>query len=159
MHKYSMNVSVAGPEKPKFFGIVPGHERFVFLYAVIAAGAIASAMIYRAVAGLAWWQSLLMLFTCLTVGWAILFSILEVRRLGQTPKERADEALEGSSNPYPARIVDVAPPTGDPYPHHEDYAESAGLDQSQLTSRLPNSTPFIDGILSRWHDKRQKAVR
>jgi hypothetical protein len=148
MHKYLLNA-----------GIVPGHERFVFLYAVIAAGAIASAMTYSAIAGLAWWQSLLTLIACLTVGCAILFSILEVRRLAQTPNQRADEALVSTSNPYPSRIVVVEPPTGDPYPHHEDYAESAGLDQGQLTSKLPDSTPFIDSILSRGLNKKQKAGR
>ena len=96
-----------------------------------------------------------MLTGCLIVGWAILFSVLEVRRLGQTAKERADEALE-DANPYSSRIVVVEPPTGERYPHHEDHAESPGLDQGQRTSQLPDSMPFIDRFLSRGLDKKQK---
>ena len=153
-----LNVSVAGPARAKFVGVVPGREKFAFLYVVIAAAGLAGVMTYSGIAGLAWWQSLLMLVGCLIVGWAILFSILEVRRLGQTTKERADEAVEGSSNPYPSRNVVVAPPTADPYPHHEDYAQSSGFDQGQLTSQLPDSTPFIDRFLS-GRNKKQKAGR
>lgn len=152
-----LNVSVAGPGRAKFAGVVPGHEKFAFLYAVIAAAGIAGVMTLSGIAGLAWWQSVLMLTGCLIVGWALLFSILEVRRLAQTAKERAAEALEGGSNPYPSRIVAVAPPTADPYPHHEDYAQSSGFDQGQLTSQLPDSTPFVDRFLSGGRSKKQKA--
>jgi len=150
------HVSVAGPEQTKFVDIVPGRERFTFLYVVISAIAIAFVMTYSGIAGLAWWQSLLMLIGCLTVGWAFLFSVLEMRRLAQKPKNKGDEALT-EANPYSPRIVAVKPPTGEPYPHHEYYAESQGFDQGQLTSQLPDSTPFIDRFLSRGREKKQKA--
>ena len=156
MHKHLLKVSFTRPKKARFVGIVPGQERFAFLYVVISAATTTCVVTYGSIAALPWWQRLLMLIGCLIVGWAILFSILEVRRLGQTVKERADEALGRSSNPYPSRIVVVEPSTGDPYPRHEDYVGSAGLDQGQLTSQLSDSMPFIGRFLSRGRDKKQK---
>ena len=156
MDKQLSNASVAGRERTKFLGIVPGHERFAFLYAVIAAGAIASAMIYSGLTGLTLWQTGLALIGAVVVGWAILFSVLEVRRLAQTPDEAAKE-LEEASNPYTSRTVVVEPPTADPYPHHEDYVQSSGFDQGQLTSRIPDSTPFIDRFLRRRRAPVEKA--
>jgi hypothetical protein len=132
--------------------VARGEEKFAFLYVVIAAGAIASAMVYSAIAGLSWLQNLLLLVGCLIVGWAILFSVLEVRRIASTPKNRGEAAFKED---YPDRIVTVEPPTGDPYPHHEDYPQSAGFDQGQLTSRIPNSTPFMDRFLNRQRSKKQ----
>jgi hypothetical protein len=32
----------------------------------------------------------------------------------------------------------------EPCPHHENYPESPGEDQGQLTSHLPGSTPFFN---------------
>ena len=143
MDKQLTDVSVAGPGGVKFAGITPGNERFAFLYVVIAAGATASAMIFSGLAGLVWWQSILTVIGAVVVGWAVLFSILEVRRLAQTPNEAA-KALENASNPYSTRTVVVEPSTADPYPHHEDYVQSSGFDQGQLTSRIPDTTPFLN---------------
>jgi hypothetical protein len=42
----------------------------------------------------------------------------------------------------PRRVV-VEPPTGHPYPHHELLPGSQGLDQGQLTSRCPDTTPEL----------------
>jgi hypothetical protein len=112
-------------------------RRFGFLYAEISAAAIATVMIFSGIAGLAWSQSLLMGIGTCGVGWAVLFTVLEMRRLGNSggPKEDPD--------PYPSRTLIVAPPTEDPYPHHEDYVESQGFDQGQLTARLPDALPFL----------------
>ena len=112
-------------------------RRFGFLYAVISAAAIATVMIFSGIAGLAWWQSLAMGIGTVGVGWAVLFSVLEMRRLANAGGPKEDP------NPYPARTLTVAPPTGDPYVHHEDYVESQGFDQGQLTSRIPDDTPFF----------------
>jgi len=153
-----LNVSVAGSERAKFAAIAPGNERFAFLYVVIAAGALASAMIYSAIAGLTMWQTILAVIGAVVVGWAILFSVLEVRRLARTPAEAA-QALEEASNPYTSRTVVVEPPTADPYPHHEDYTQSSGFDQGQLTSRIADTTPFIGRLLGRRRGEMQKAGR
>ena len=153
-----LNVSVADPERAKFAAIAPGNERFAFLYVVIAAGALASAMIYSGIAGLTLAQTILAVIGAVVVGWAILFSILEVRRLAKTPAEAA-QALEEASNPYTPRTVVVDPPTADPYPHHEDYTQSSGCDQGQLTSRIPDTTPLIARLLGRRRGEMQKAGR
>lgn len=158
MHKQLSDVSVAGPGRAKFAGIAPGNERFAFLYVVIAAGATASAMIYSGLAGLVWWQSLLTVIGAVVVGWTALFSILELRRLAQTPSEAA-KALEEASNPYFTRTVVVEPATADPYPHHEDYVQSSGFDQGQLTSRIPDTTPFINRFGRRGGKEKQTASR
>ncbi len=148
MDKQVLDASVAEPGKANPLRIAPGNERFAFLYVVIAAGALTSAMIYSGLAGLTWWHSVLMVVGAVVLGCAILFSILEVRRIAQTPKEAA-KALEEASNPYQERTIVVDPPTGDPYPHHEDYKQSSGFDQGQLTSQLPDATPLIDKLLRR----------
>jgi hypothetical protein len=153
-----LNVSVAGPGRAKFAAFAPGNERFAFLYVVIAAGAVASAMIYSGIIGLTLGQTILAVIGAVVVGWAILFSILEVRRLAKTPAEAA-QALEEASNPYTPRTVVVDPPTADPYPHHEDYTQSSGFDQGQLTSRIPDTTPLIARLLGRRHGEIQKAGR
>jgi len=157
VNKQSFDVPVPVASAGKaFFSIAPGHEKFAFLYAVIAVGALGTAVTYGMVAGLSWLRMLLAFLGCLSVGWALLFSVLEARRLAQTPDERASEALEGRANPYTSRSVDIRQPTGDPYPHHEDYFESSGQDQGQRTSRLPGSTPLIDGFLERRREKDQQ---
>ena len=138
-------------------GSVPGGQKFTFLYVVISTAAIAGVMTISGIAGLAWWQSLLMLIGCLIVGWTVLFTLLEVRRLGGSPKHRASEGPEQDADPYAPRAVVVAPPTGEPYPHHEDYVESQGFDQGQLTSRIADTTPLVDRLLGR--RKKELAAR
>jgi hypothetical protein len=159
MHQQLLNASVAGSGKAKFIGVARGEEKFAFLYVVISAVAVGCAMTYSFIAGLAWWQTMLVLIGGLSGAWATVFSFLEIRRLAQTPKDAADEALKEEADPYTSRAVFVEPPTGDPYPHHEDYAESAGLDQGQLTSQLPDSSPLLDTFLSRRRSQKQKVAR
>jgi len=125
-----------------------GEEKYAFLYAVIAAVTIAVVMTYSGIAHLVWWQSALLLAACLLGAWATVFSLLEVRRAAQTPEQRESQKL--TEEPYPSRVVFVTPGAGDPCPHHEDYPESAGFDQGQLTSRIPQETPLIDRFLARW---------
>jgi hypothetical protein len=125
-----------------------GHEKFAFLYAVVSVAVIGIVMTYSWIAGLAWWQTVLMLVGLLVGALATLFSLLEIRRIAQRV-DRGGEALQEEANPYPPRAVSVAPPTGDPCPHHEDYTESQGLDQGQLTAHLPDATPFVDKLMSR----------
>jgi hypothetical protein len=137
--------------------IAPGQERLAFLYVAISAPVIACVVTYRTIAGLAWWQTLLLLIGGLIGAWGTVFSFLEFRRIAQSPEERAEEALK-DVNPYSSRDVVVAPPTGDPCPHHEDYPESAGFDQSQLTSRLPDETPFVGRFFTR-RRREKEAVR
>jgi len=112
-------------------------RRFGFLYVVISAAAIATVMIFSGIAGLAWSQSLLMGIGTCGVGWALLFTVLEMRRLGN-----GGEQIKEDPDPYPSRTLIVAPPTTDACVHHEDFVESQGFDQGQLTSRLPDALPL-----------------
>lgn len=148
-------VPVAGPTAAKLPGIVAGEERFAFLYAVIGAIAVAIAMTCSGIAGLSWLKTTFVLIGALLVSCAILFSVLEVRRVAQSPKEKADEARIQEENPYGPQTVVVAPPTSDACVHHEYYRESQGFDQGQLTSQIPDSTPLIEAFLNRGREKKR----
>jgi hypothetical protein len=104
-------------------------------------------MAFSLVHRLGWTERVLLLIGGLFVAWGILFTFLELRRLAQTPKERAEDIVAEEKERYGP--VTIQPPTGDPYPHHEDYPESAGFDQGQLTSRISGSTPFIEDLVHR----------
>jgi hypothetical protein len=99
---------------------------------------------------LGWTERVLLLIGGISVAWGILFTFLEIRRLAQTSKERAEDILAEEKERFGPETI--KPPTGDPYPHHEDYPESAGFDQGQLTSRISGSTPFIED-LARWQEE------
>lgn len=132
--------------------------RFAFLYLVASAAAVGCAMTYSWITSLGTWQTILLVTGCLIGAWATVFTFLEVSGLAQTGKS-ADEAVQEEPDPYAPRTVVMGPPTGEPYPHHEDHVESSGFDQGQLTSRLTESTPFIDALLSRRPEEKQKAIR
>lgn len=157
MDKNTLNVSVAGHEKTKFMGVAPGQEKFAFLYLAISALVLAAVMTFSGIAGLTTVQTALLLLGAWIGAWGTLFSFLEIRRITRTPKDKTEEALEVAANPYASRTVIVRPPTGEPYPHHEYFTESQGLDQGQLTSRTPGDTPFIESFLSRRRSKKQAA--
>ena len=130
-------------------GAVQGQEKYTFLYVAISAVAVAFAVAFSAITGLAWKQSILVTIGCFVVAFAIVFCFMEVRRAARAAKAGAAETPVQRPNPYASRSVTVAPPTGDAYPHHEDYVESQGFDQGQLTARIPDATPFVEGFLSR----------
>jgi hypothetical protein len=148
--KNLLHPSFAGLGKPKS---APGQEKFTFIYVAGSGVAVTCAVAYSLMAGLVWWHSLLLLIGCLLAAWALVFTFMEVRRIAGAAKTNADETLSKDADLYVSRTVTVSPPTGEAYPHHEYYAESAGLDQGQLTSQLPGSTPFIEKFLSRRSDK------
>lgn len=133
-------------------------SRIAFAYAVVTAIAVTCIVLYSLMAGLAWSQVLLLMIGCLFVLWAIVFTFFEVGRLAGASKKAGGPTPEGVDPDSPRRVI-VEPPTGHPYPHHEDHAGSAGLDQGQLTSRLPGATPFIDELLDRRRRKEQETRR
>lgn len=135
------------------------NARFSFLYVFISAIAVGIAMTYSLIAGLAWWQTALVLIGGVVGACATLFTVLEVRRIAQTPEQRAAEALIEQENPDALPPVVVLPPTGDPCPHHEDYPESAGFSEEQLVFRTPDRTPLIEDFLDRRAKRKQQAAR
>ncbi len=86
--------------------------------------------------------SVVFLIGSLIVVWAALFSFFEVRRIAA---DRSPSSCLGDSDhgidPDAPRVVIVEPPTGEAIPHHEDHLGSRGLDQGQLTSRIPDTFP------------------
>ena len=80
--------------------------------------AITGAIAYSLMANLVWWHSLLLVVGCLFAACAIVFSFLEVRRSGQNARSSASETFNQDPDAYASRTVDVAPPTGEAYPHH-----------------------------------------
>jgi hypothetical protein len=114
-------------------------SRVAFTFVVASAIAITCITLYCLMAGFTRSEALFLLIGSLIVIWAMIFSFFEVRRIASRSKtiSECDE-----TDPDGSRVVIVQPPTGHPYPHHEEHVESAGLDQGQLTSRLPEMPPF-----------------
>lgn len=122
----------------------PHQEKFTFLYVAISALAITCAIAYSLFAGLTFLHGSLLIAGCLLVGWAFVYNFMEVRRAAAKR-----EAQPPEPDPYGPHTVVTGPPTGDAYPHHEDYTESQGFDQSQLTARIPDATPYPTGLFRR----------
>jgi len=127
-------------------------SRVTFLYGVATTVVATCIVLYSLVAGWSGFQSVLLLVGSLIVVWAIVFSFLEVGRIASRSEKITgpDEVVD----PDAPRKVIVAPPTGHPYPHHEDHVESAGLDQGQLTSRL-SGTPSVGELFPRGRHKKE----
>lgn len=128
------------------------------MYLVISALAVGGGMTYSWINGLSVWQTVALVSGSLIGACATLFTFLELFRIAE-PAKATDEAFKNEPDPYAPETIVVEPPTGEPYPHHEDHVESAGFDQGQLTSRLNESTPLIDTLMSRLPKEKQKATR
>lgn len=155
-----LNASSIGTIKASAGPAKAGHrggEKFTFLYVAGSAVAVSCAIAYSLFASLAGLQSLFLLIGAVLVACAAVFCALEVRRIVPRAKTENVEAFNERTDPYASRSVDIRSPTGDPYPHHEDYTESAGFDQSQLTARIPGSTPFLDRLENR--EEKSKVAR
>jgi hypothetical protein len=120
-------------------------SRIAFTYAVATAVPVTGIVLYSLIADWSRSQTLLLLIGSLIVVWAIVFSFLEVGAIAARSKNITDP--DEVVDPDAPRRVMVAPPTGEPYPHHEHHVGSAGLDQGQLTSRLPDHTPSLGSLL------------
>jgi hypothetical protein len=64
-----------------------------------------------------------------------LFEVGRIASRSKSISRREEELID----PDAGRRVIIEPSTGHPYPHHEHIAGSAGFDQGQLTSRLPDA--------------------
>ena len=123
--------------------------RVVFPYAMVFAVMLSFIAGFGMMAGMRAWEVLLWsVGGCLVVG-LIIFTFFEVRRLAGISMSTEQLAREEAEADRMNAVV-VEGPTNDACPHHEDYVESAGFDQGQLTSRTPEGTPFIEDLLRRW---------
>lgn len=127
----------------------PHLEKFTFLYVAISALAVTCAIAYSLAAGLTFLRGSMLIVGCLVVACAFVYNFMEVRRSTRKP----DAARSPEPDPYGPHTVVTAPPTGDAYPHHEAYVESQGFDQSQLTARIPDQTPYPTGLFARRRKK------
>ncbi len=123
-------------------------------FGIISAAAITCILLYSLIAGLSFFQGSMLLGGSLIVLWAIIFSFFEVRRISSGERSIGQGP---SVDPDATRRILVEPPTGHPYPHHEQHAESAGFDQGQLTARLPDA-PSLRTLFRRERDA-EKAER
>lgn len=123
-----------------------GQEKFTFFYGAFAAIGVALAVIYSVFAGFSLRNCLWLAIGGAVIGFSLAFSVSELYKAGKAKKAAPTKE---EADVYGARPVSIAPPTGDPYPHHEAYTESQGFDQGQLTARIPGSTPFVDALESR----------
>jgi hypothetical protein len=122
-------------------------SRVAFAYAVATAVTVTCVVLGSLTADWSRFQTLLLLIGCLLVVWAIIFSCLEVLRIATRSKSILGR--EEVDDPDAPRCVIMLPPTDEATPHHEAHVGSAGLDQGQLTSRLPDHTPSIRELLHR----------
>lgn len=81
----------------------------------------------------------------------IVFSLMELYGQGKEETERkrmaeieAFEARLALERARAERDMVELPLATEPYRHHENHAESPGMDQGQLTSNLPGTTPFFE---------------
>ena len=119
-------------------------SRVLFPYLIVFAVVVTLIAGFGMVVGLNGWETLLWsVGVCLVIG-AGIFTYCEVRRLAGISKSNAELAREEDEVDRIAQhTVIVEPPTGEPYPHHEDHLQSEGFDQGQLTSRMPSPTPLV----------------
>jgi len=110
-------------------------SRVAFAFAVVTAIVITCITLYSLVAGLTRFEAVVLLLGSLVVIWAVIFTFFEVGRIAS--RSNSISGQEEVDLDAPRQIV-IQPPTGHPYPHHEEIAGSGGFDQGQLTSRLPD---------------------
>jgi hypothetical protein len=127
-------------------------SRVLFAFGTAIAIAVSCIVLYSLIAGLSLFQTSLFLVGSLIVVCAGLFSFFEVRRIAAG--RSTSICLDGSEeqiDPDGPRVLIVEPPTGEATPHHEDHIGSQGLDQGQLTSRIPDTFQLRSGQGGRTH--------
>jgi purine-cytosine permease-like protein len=117
-------------------------SRVAFTFVTATAIVTTCIILYSLTASLSAFQTFLLLMGCLIVLWAAIFSFFEIRRISARSVSIGGERSENEVDPDAPRTLIVEPPTGEATPHHENYLGSEGLDQGQLTSRLPDSLPI-----------------
>jgi len=116
------------------------------LLGMIAAATLA--LLVGLMEGLTLPDCLILVFGAAVITGGVIFTFLEVRRLGLPVGAQVTRQEPPSANRLSAvanlrrAILPVAEST-EACPHHEYYPESPGQDQGQLTSRWPSSIPSL----------------
>jgi len=123
--------------------------------ATLAIVAVATlAFIIGLVAGLSWQECVTLIIgvSCLLGG--IVFTLIEMHRLTHPPTSRRSPPPSTKAATVLRKIVARSWQSVDPLPHHENYPECPGQDQGQRTSNIPGSTPLLEEIAQRLHNRR-----
>ena len=118
---------------------------------IIAVGTLA--LIVSLTWGLSKLDSLILIGGAMIVTGGIIFTFMEMGRLGSQHGVQIAEKNVGGANRlenYVRMGTIVQPPipeSTEAVPHHEYYPESPGQDQGQLTSHWPSSTPFLASLI------------
>lgn len=129
---------------------------FEYLLPMVAAATMA--LMFGLLIGASWPACLMLMGAGAALIGGIAYTLLQMHRLGirteacgpdqamrhdtLAPDRSADSRLTGQR-----RMLVRQPVEGyEPYPHHENYPESPGEDQGQLTSHLSGSTPFFEEL-------------
>jgi hypothetical protein len=110
----------------------------LFVYMIVVAITATCCIVLSMVAGLSTGQTLSLTIGGSALVWAAVFTLVKFNGAWKTNQFQGPGADLNIK-----RVVIVEPPTGEPYPHHEDHAGSEGKDQGQLTCHLPGSTPLV----------------
>jgi hypothetical protein len=117
-------------------------SRVVFAFGTATAVTVTCLVLYSLAAGLSVLQASFFLLGSLIVVWAGLFSFFEIRRIAAGRSQSICLDAPNDRDPDAPRVVIVEPPTGEATPHHEHHSGSEGLDQGQLTARIPDTFPM-----------------
>jgi hypothetical protein len=102
---------------------------------------------------------ILMSATAVLIG-GIVFSLLKTQRPVPSASSRrfarqCDVIQADLVRVEREKLLEQSTNRDEPYPHHETHPESPGEDQGQLTSHLPGSTPFFEGVNSTIRGRRR----
>ena len=140
--------------------------RYEELLAMIAAAT--TALIVGLMARIGWQNCLILIGSAAAFTGGVLFALLELHRLGRAASGNAAILAQNTSDANQSirlrafaslrRIMMQPAESNDPYPHHEDYPESPGQDQGQLTSRLTGSTPLLEELATAYRKLQQRTA-
>jgi hypothetical protein len=129
---------------------------FEYLLPMVAAATIA--MMFSLLMDVSGAVCLMLMGAGATLIGGVAFTLVQMHTLGLSQEtgspdraahhEHPDASRSAESRLRAHRIMLLKQPANEcePYPHHEDYPESAGEDQGQLTSHLTGSTPFFEKL-------------
>jgi hypothetical protein len=153
------------------------NNELAFEYLLPMVAAASAALMYSLLAGVSWPVCLMLMCSTAALVGGVAFTLVQMHILGlpyqrysseravQHDRVDANESLEMRLTMQQEMLVTRSNCEYRPYPHHEDFPESAGEDQGQLTSHLSGSTPFVEDLyipmrrIIRWAVRADRAER
>lgn len=125
-----------------------------YLLPMVAGATVA--LIFGLLVAASWPVCLMLMGAAAALMGGVAFTITQLQSLGLPRKPRTPDqptrSVESKLRAQRQKLVKQPSDKYEPYPHHENYPESPGEDQGQLTSHLPGSTPFFGelSVPTRW---------